>query len=256
MISSRKIVVVGGTGLIGSKVVELLRAGGHDTVVASSRNGIDAYTGKGLEQAMAGADAVIDVSNMVSFDRDVITDFFATSSRNLVEAARRAGVRHHVILSIVNADSLAANPYMAGKLAQEMAVTRSGQAYTIVRATQFYEFINTLVDAYSAHDVVSVPAIEFQPIAATDVAAALALISLEEPKNTTVDLAGPERGTFASFIETYLEASGDRRRTRADADLGYFGAPVTVRSLVPARDFIKGSITLADWLTTGAQRKS
>lgn len=246
----KKVVVIGGTGLIGSKAVKLLQDAGHDAVVASSRNGINAYTGEGLAKALAGADAVIDVSNMMSFDRQVITDFFATSSRNLTSAEQAAGVRQHVVLSIVNADGLAANPYMAGKLAQEEAVATSGQAYTIVRATQFHEFMETLVGAYSADGAVKVPDIDFQPVAAADVAAALVEAALGEAKNGAIDLAGPERAPFESFIRTYLDAKGDARPVTADAAVDYFGAPVAKGSLVPGGDFISGRITLAQWLRT------
>ncbi|CAN7726783.1 MULTISPECIES: SDR family oxidoreductase [Ensifer] len=248
MTKMKKVVVIGGTGLIGSKAVKLLQDAGHEAVVASSHNGINAYTGEGLAEALAGADAVIDVSNMMSFDKAVITDFFDTSSRNLTSAEQAAGVRHHVVLSIVNADRLAANPYMAGKLAQEEAVAASGQAYTIVRATQFHEFTETLVDAYSADGAVTVPDIDFQPIAAGDVAAALVEAALGEPKNGPVDLAGPERGPFGSFIRTYLNAKGDTRPVEADAAVDYFGAPVVTGSLVPGGDSIKGAITIAEWL--------
>lgn len=248
MSKMKKVVVIGGTGLIGSKAVKLLQDAGHEAVAASSRNGINAYTGGGLADALAGADAVIDVSNMMSFDTAVITDFFGTSSRNLTSAEQAAGVRHHVALSIVNADQLAANPYMAGKLAQEQAVASSGQAYTIVRATQFHEFIETLAGAYSADGVVNVPDIDFQPIAADDVAAALVEAALGEPKNGTVDLAGPERATFESFIRAYLGSKSDARPVAADAAVDYFGAPVVAGSLVPGGDYIKGRVTVAEWL--------
>lgn len=250
MSTLKKVAVIGGTGLIGSKAVKLLQDVGHEAIVASSRNGINAYTGEGLAEALAGADAVIDVSNMMSFDKAVITDFFDTSSRNLTSAEQAAGVRHHVVLSIVNADRLAANPYMAGKLAQEEAVAASGQAYTIVRATQFHEFTETLVGAYSADGAVKVPDIDFQPIAADDVAAALVEAALGEPKNRPVDLAGPERGPFGSFIRTYLNAKGDTRPVEADAAVDYFGAPVVTGSLVPGGDYLKGMMTFAEWLRT------
>ncbi len=250
MSTLKKVAVIGGTGLIGSKAVKLLRDAGHEAVAASSRNGINAYTGEGLAEALAGADAVIDVSNMMSFDKTVITDFFGTSSSNLTIAEKAAGVRHHVVLSIVNADQLAANPYMAGKLAQEETVAASGQGYTIVRATQFHEFIETLAGAYAADGVVKVPDIDFQPIAADDVAAALVEAALGEPKNGSVDLAGPERGPFESFIRTYLDAKGDARPVNADAAVDYFGAPVVAGSLVPDGDYVKGAITIAEWLRT------
>ncbi|CAN7604946.1 SDR family oxidoreductase [Neorhizobium sp. LjRoot104] len=248
MSKMKKVVVIGGTGLIGSKAVKLLQDAGHEAVAASSRNGINAYTGEGLEAALTGADAVIDVSNMMSLDKDVITDFFGTSSRNLTSAEQAAGVRHHVALSIVNADKLAANPYMAGKLAQEEAVASSGQAYTIVRATQFHEFIETLAGAYAADGVVKVPDIDFQPIAASDVAAALVEAALGEPKNGTVDLAGPERAPFESFIRAYLDAKGDGSPVTAVATVDYFGAPVAKGSLVPDGESIKGRVTVAEWL--------
>ncbi|MFK0335497.1 SDR family oxidoreductase [Rhizobium sp. NPDC090275] len=248
MTNLKKVVVIGGTGLIGSKAVKLLQDAGHEAVAASSRNGINAYTGEGLEAALTGADAVIDVSNMMSFDKAAITDFFETSSRNLTSAERAAGVRHHVLLSIVNADQLAANPYMAGKLAQEEAVVSSGQAYTIVRATQFHEFIETLAGAYAADGVVKVPDTDFQPIAASDVASALVEAALGEPKHATVDLAGPERAAFESFIRAYLAAKGDGNPVIADAAVDYFGASVAKDSLVPGGQYIKGRITIAEWL--------
>lgn len=250
MTKIKKVVVIGGTGLIGSKAVKLLQDAGQEAVAASSRNGINAYTGEGLAEALAGADAVIDVSNMMSFDKTVITDFFGTSSSNLTIAEKAAGVRHHVVLSIVNADQLAANPYMAGKLAQEETVAASGQAYTIVRATQFHEFLETLAGAYSTDGVVRVPDIDFQPIAADDVAAALVEAALGEPKNGTVDLGGPERATFESFIRTYLTSKGDARSVIADSAVDYFGTPVVMGSLVPSGNYIKGEITLAEWLRT------
>jgi uncharacterized protein YbjT (DUF2867 family) len=248
MTNLKKVVVIGGTGLIGSKAVKLLQDAGHEAVAASSRTGINAYTGEGLKDALAGADAIIDVSNMMSFDRQALVDFFGTSSRTLTSAEKAAGVRHHVVLSIVNADQLAANPYMAGKLAQEEAVASSGQAYTIVRATQFHEFLETLAGAYSANGVVKVPDIDFQPIAADDVAAALVEAALGEPRNGTVDLAGPERAPFNSFIRTYLTAKADGRPVAADTAVDYFGAPVIAGSLVPGGDYIKGRINLTEWL--------
>ncbi|WP_043061680.1 SDR family oxidoreductase [Brucella anthropi] len=248
MTKMKKVVVIGGTGLIGSKAVKLLQDAGHEAVVASSRNGINIYTGEGMAEALAGADAVIDVSNMMSFDKDVISDFFVTSSRNLTGAEKAAGVSHHVVLSIVNAEGLTINPYMAGKLAQEETVATSGQGYTIVRATQFHEFIETLVGAYSADGSVKVPDIDLQPIAADDVAATLVETALGEPKNGIIDLAGPERASFGSFIRMYLDAKGDAHVVEADFEVEYFGAPVVNGSLVPGGDYIKGRITLAEWL--------
>lgn len=248
MSKSKKVVVIGGTGLIGSKAVNLLQEAGHAVVAASSRNGINAYTGEGLAEALTGADAVIDVSNMMSFDKQIITDFFGRSSRNLTSAEHAARVSHHVVLSIVNADVLATNPYVAGKLAQEEAVAASDQPYTIVRATQFHEFLETLVSAYSADGAVTVPDIDFQPIAADDVAATLVEVALGAPQNGILDLAGPERAPFGYFIQTYLDAKVDARPVSTDAAVAYFGAPVVRGSLVPGGGFIKGSITLTEWL--------
>ncbi|MBW9056534.1 SDR family oxidoreductase [Rhizobium mesosinicum] len=248
MSTSKKFVVIGGTGLIGSKAVAILRNAGHDVVVASSRNGINAFTGEGLEAALSGADAVIDVSNMMSFDEPVLRNFFATSSRNLTAAEKAAGVRHHVVLSIVGTSDLVSNPYISGKQAQEEAVQASGQDYTIVRATQFYEFMDTLAEAYTADGAVTVPDIEFQPIAADDVAAALVRVALGNPHHGIVDLAGPDRAGFDEIMRTYLAAKGDRRSVRVDASLGYFGAPVTATSLVPMGAFMRGEIAFSDWL--------
>lgn len=250
MSNSKKIVVIGGTGLIGAKAVAILRSAGHEAVAASPSNGINAFTGEGLDNALAGADAVIDVSNMMSFDEPVIRNFFETSSLNLVAAEKTAGVQHHVILSIVGTDDLVANPYMSGKQAQERAVKGSGQDYTIVRATQFYEFMETLADAYTVEGSVRVPAIDFQPIAADDVAAALVKVALDKPRNGTVDLAGPDRAPFETLMRTYLATRGDKRSVSADASLGYFGAPVHVGSLVPAAIPHRGDITLEAWLRT------
>ncbi|RLL71585.1 KR domain-containing protein [Ochrobactrum soli] len=249
MTKMKKVVVIGGTGLIGSKVVKLLQDAGQNAVIASSRNGINAYTGEGLVEAIADADAVIDVSNMMSFDKEALVDFFGTSSRNLTNAEKAAGVRHHVVLSIVNADGLAANPYMAGKVVQEETVATSGQGYTIVRATQFHEFIETLAGAYAVDGGVKVPDIDFQPLAADDVAAALVETALGEPKNGIIDLAGPERASFESFIRAYLEARGDVPAIEADAEVDYFGAPVINGSLVPSGAYIEGRVTIAEWLT-------
>jgi len=248
MTRMKNVVVIGGTGLIGSKVVKLLQDAGQNAVIASSRNGINVYTGEGLAEALADADAVIDVSNIMSFDKEALVDFFGTSSRNLTSVEKAAGVRHHVVLSIVNADGLAANPYMAGKVVQEETVATSGQGYTIVRATQFHEFIETLAGAYAVDGGVKVPDIDFQPLAADDVAAILVETALGEPKNGIVDVAGPERASFESFIRRYLDAKGDAPAVEADAEVDYFGASVINGSLVPGGAYIEGRVTIAEWL--------
>ncbi len=248
MTKMKKVVVIGGTGLIGSKAVKLLQGADHEAVVASSRNGINVYTGEGLVEALADADAVIDVSNIMSFDKEALVGFFGTSSRNLTSAEKAAGVRHHIVLSIVNADGLGANLYMAGKVVQGETVATSGQGYTIVRATQFHEFIETLAGAYAVDGRVKVPDIDFQTLAADDVAAILVETALGEPKNGIIDLAGPERASFESFIRKYLEVKGDVPAVEAGSEVDYFGAPVVNGSLVPGGDYIKGRITIAEWL--------
>jgi len=248
----KKVVVVGGTGLVGSKIVAILREAGHEAVVASSRNGIDAFTGAGLEVAFTGADAIIDVSNMTSFDGPVLRNFFETSSRNVTAAGKAARVRHHVVLSIVGSERLVANPYMIGKWAQEETVKASGQDYTIVRATQFYEFIDTLAEAYTKDGAGGVPDVQFQPIAADDVAATLVSVALDNPRNDIVDLAGPDRASFESLMRNYLEAKGDFRKVSAEAGLSYFGATIDETSLVPTGHAIQGQLRLADYLVVAA----
>ena len=249
-----RIVVIGGTGLIGAKTVALLKNAGHDVVAASTRSGINALTGEGLESALEGAQVVIDTSNIMSFDLAEVKHFFETSSTNLLNAEKKAGVRHHVVLSIVGVQALAANPYLAGKVVQEDVVKRSGQPYTIVRATQFHEFISTLVDAYTVDGVARVPDIMFQPIAADDVAAALVVAALSQPINETVDIAGPELKPLSTFISKYLEAHGDKRDVVADPSIGYFGAPVSEKSLVPSGEVRVGTTTLASSLSTANEK--
>ncbi len=248
MSKSKKIVVIGGTGLIGSKAVALLRKAGHEVVAASPQSGVNTLTGEGLSGVMANTDAVIDVSNIASFDADTVRNFFETSGKNLIEAEKAAKVGHHVTLSIVGVDQLAANPYLAGKVVQEDIVKESGQPYTIVRATQFFEFITTLADAYTSEGVSKVPDILFQPIAADDVAAFLVEAALSAPSNGTVSVAGPGKAPFKAVVQTYLKATGDGRAVEADASATYFGAPVSATSLVPTGDAKQGATTLEAWL--------
>jgi len=254
MSAKMKIVVIGGTGLIGAKTVALLKNAGHEVVAASTRTGINALTGEGIQSALEGAQVVIDTSNIMSFDAAEVKHFFETSSTNLLKAEKAAGVRHHIVLSIVGVQALAANPYLAGKVVQEDVVKSSGQPYTIVRATQFHEFISTLVDAYTVDGVVRVPDIMFQPIAADDVASALVVAALSQPANETVDIAGPDLEAFSEVISEYLEAHGDKRDVVADSSLGYFGAPVSEKSLVPTGEARIGATTLASSLSTAKQK--
>ncbi|MBX9455456.1 MAG: NAD(P)H-binding protein [Rhizobium sp.] len=248
MSSPKKIVVIGGSGLIGTKVVALLKADGHDALAASPSTGINVYTGEGLDAALAGADAVIDTSNLLSFERDVVRDFFGTCSRNLAAAGKQAGVRHHVVLSIVGTDGLVSNPYLDGKMAQEAEVRSSGAPYTIVRATQFFEFLSTLAEAYTSDGVMRVPAISFQPIAADDVAALLVKTALSTPKNGILDIAGPELASFKAIMQDYLAGTPNAPDVIADKSVSYFGATVTESSLVPNRSATLGHTTVREWL--------
>lgn len=247
-----KIVVIGGTGLIGSKLVAILSASGHEVVAASPSKGVNTITGEGLAEALAGAAAVVDVSNAPSFDEKVVTDFFRTSSGNLAAAEAKAGVRHHVTLSIVGTDSVADLGYFRAKVEQERLIAQSGIPYTIVRATQFLEFLAGIADGHAdGHadgDTVRLAPVQFQPIAADDVATILAETALAQPLNGRIDIAGPDRGPFADIIGRYLKAVGDRRSAVGDPAARYFGGSVTEFSLVPTGPARLGWIGLTDWL--------
>lgn len=244
---SKKIVVIGGTGLIGSKTVALLRAAGQEVLAASPSSGVNALTGEGLDQALAGAHAVIDVSNLMSFDADVIIPFFETSSRNLAEAGRKAGVRHHIALSIVGVDRLDAQPYLRAKAAQEKAVAASGLPYTIVRATQFFEFIAGIADGHTVDGTVQAPDGLFQPIAADDVSRILAETALGAPLNAVLDIAGPDRAPFETVLREYLRLAGDARPVVTERGTAYFGQPIAETSLVPLSTPRLGAIGLKGW---------
>ena len=242
-----KIVVIGGTGLIGSKTVALLRQGGHEAVAASPQSGVNTITGEGLSQAMAGTQVVIDLANSPSFEDKAVLDFFETSGRNLLAAERAAGVGHHVALSIVAIDRTD-NGYFRAKVAQEKLIVASGIPYTIVRATQFLEFLGGIADSSADGNVVRLPPILFQPIAADDVAAIVADVALAGPRNGIVEIAGPERAPFNEFVARYLKAVGDRREVVRDPEAGYWGGRVEEHSLVPLGDARLGRIGLAEWL--------
>jgi uncharacterized protein YbjT (DUF2867 family) len=241
-----KIVVIGGTGLIGSKLVTKLRGAGHDTVSASLESGINTYTGKGLEQALDGAQVVIDVSNAPVLD-DTAVDFFHTSSRNIRNAETTAGVSHHVALSIVGIDRLPDSGYYRGKLAQEEAVQAASAPYTILRATQFFEFLERIADASTEGDTVRLPPV--QPEAADDVVAALADVAVSEPVNGIVELAGPEPFRLDELAGRVLSAKNDQRQVTSDADARYFGTELDYRSLIPGDNPRIASTRFEDWLT-------
>jgi len=242
-----KFAVIGGTGLIGAKTVAILRQGGHAVVAASPKSGINTITGEGLNQAMAGANVVIDLANSPSFESKAVMEFFKTSGRNIAAAAAAAGVAHHVALSIVATDRTD-NGYFRAKVAQENLVVASGIPYTIVRATQFLEFLGGIADAGADGNVVRLPPILFQPIAADDVAAMVAEVALAGPRNSIVEIAGPERAPFNDILARYLQAVGDPRAVVSDPDAKYWGGPVTEHSLVPLGEARLGRIGLDDWL--------
>lgn len=244
-----KIVVIGGTGMIGSKLVATLSASSHEVVAASPSKGVNTITGEGLAGALDGAAVVVDVSNAPSFDERVVTDFFRTSGGNLAAAEAKSGVRHHVALSIVGTDRVADLGYFRAKVEQERLIAQSGISYTIVRATQFLEFLAGIADGHAdGDDTVRLAPVQFQPIAADDVAAILAETALAQPLNGLIDIAGPDRGPFADIVGRYLTAVGDRRTAVSDPAARYFGGRVTEFSLVPTGPARLGQINLTDWL--------
>jgi uncharacterized protein YbjT (DUF2867 family) len=231
-----KILVIGGTGLIGKKLVARLRDAGHQAVPASPSSGVNSLTGEGLADAMAGADAVVDVTNSPSWEDAAVMNFFETSTRNLLRAEAAAGVRHHVALSVVGADRMPDSGFMRAKVAQE-ALIRSGDVpYTIVRATQFFEFVGAIADSGAAADggTVRLPHAMMQPICADDVAAALAEVATAPPVNGMVEVAGPDAIPMDDLVRRYLSKTADARPVVADPTAGYFGVPVDDRTLRPA----------------------
>src|ERR1700739_742774 len=242
-----KIVVIGGTGLIGSKTVAILRQGGHEVVAASPKSGVNSITGEGLKEATAGAQVVIDLGNSPSFEDKAVLEFFETSGRNLLAAEAAASVRHHVALSIVAIDRTD-NGYFRAKLAQEKLIEASGIPYTIIRATQFMEFLRGIAASSADGNIVRIPPILFQPIAADDVAPIVAEVALAAPRNGIVEIAGPERAPFNEIVARYLKAVGDPREVMRDPEARYWGGQVEERSLVPLGETRLGHIGLDEWL--------
>ncbi len=247
-----KIVVLGGTGLIGSKTVAILRQGGHEVVVGSPKSGVNSLTGEGLKEAMAGAQVVVDLTNSPSFEDKAVLEFFETSGRNVFAAETATGVRHHVALSIVGTDRSPDIGYFRAKVAQEKLIEASGIPYTIIRATQFMEFLGGIADSSMDGNVVRLSPGPFQPIAADDVAAAVADAAVAEPRRGIIEIAGPDRAPFNEIVARYLKAVGDPRQVVSDPEARYFGGRVEEHTLVPLGEVRLGRIGLDEWVRSHA----
>ncbi|WP_030608282.1 SDR family oxidoreductase [Streptomyces sclerotialus] len=248
-----KIVVIGGTGLVGSKVVGKLGGRGHEAVAASPGTGVNTLTGEGLTDALAGAQAVVDVSNSPSFEESAVLDFFTTSTRNLLAAEEAAGVGHHLALSIVGIEGLPDNGYFRAKVAQEQLIKRGPVPYSIVRATQFYEFVKGIADSATDGDTVRLPHVLIQPMAADDVAEAVARTAVEAPLKGTVEVAGPQQFRFDALVADALRAWHDPRTVVTDPHAPYFGSELSERSLVPDDGRAELAATrFDDWLRSAS----
>jgi len=243
-----KIVAIGGTGLIGSKSVAILRQAGHEVVAASPNTGVNTITGEGLEEVLAGTQVVIDLANSPSFEDKAVLEFFQTSGRNLLAAEAAAGVGHHVALSIVGTDRPPGNGYFRAKVAQEKLIVASGIPYTIIRSTQFMEFLRGIAADGAKDNTVRISTGLFQPIAADDGAAVVAEVALAAPRHVIIEIAGPERAPFYEIGARYLKAMGDPREVVPDPEARYFGGRLEERSLVPLGEARLGRIGLDEWL--------
>jgi uncharacterized protein YbjT (DUF2867 family) len=243
-----KLVIIGGTGLIGSKLVARLKEHGHQAVPAALDTGVNTLTGEGLAEALQGASVVVDVSNSPSFEEKAVMDFFTSSTRNLLKGAAAAGVSHYVALSVVGTERIPDSPYFRAKNAQETLIKDAGIPYSIVHATQFFEFIKRIADDATDGTTVRLPSVLIQPMAADDVASAVARIAVGAPLNGTVDVAGPQQFRFDELIRQGLVARNDPREVVVDPHARYFGAELGERSLVPAGEARLGEIRLQEWL--------
>ncbi len=250
-----KILVIGGTGLIGSKLVKLLLERGHEAIAASPATGVNTLTGEGLDAALAGVDTVVDVANSPSFEDRAVLEFFQTSGRNLLAAEARAGVRHHVALSVVGTQRLAESGYFRGKIAQEALIVAAGIPYTIVHSTQFFEFLGGIVQSGTEGTEVRLSPAYVQPIASDDVALAMADATLAPPVNGIVEIAGPERVRLAELAQRYMAKIGDARTVRADVGARYFGAQLHDDTLVPGAGPRLGKIGFETWFSRSGARK-
>jgi uncharacterized protein YbjT (DUF2867 family) len=252
-----KMIVIGGTGLIGSRLVALLQARGHETVAASPQSGVNTLTGEGLADALAGAQVVVDVANSPSFEDAAVLAFFETSGRNLLAAERAAGVGHHVALSVVGTDRLQQSGYFRAKAAQERLIRQGGVPYTIVQSTQFFEFVAGIAQSGTAADgkTVRLSPASIQPIASGDIAAAVAEAALAAPVNGVIEVAGPERFRLSDLVQTYLTAIHDPRTVVAEPGAHYFGAEIHDSTLVPGANPRLGTVCFKDWLAAQASAR-
>ena len=252
-----KIVVIGGTGLIGTKLVNNLRERGHEVVAASPSSGVNTFTGEGLAEVLIGAQVVVDVANAPQWDDKAVLNFFETAGRNLLAAETAAGVRHHVALSIVGADRLPASGYLRAKVAQENLIKASKVPFTIVRSTQFFEFVKGIAQSATEGQTVRLTPGMMQPIAADDVAAALTDVAVAEPVNGTIEIAGPEPIRMDEFVRQFLSATGDARKVNTDVHARYFGAELNDQSLVPGPGDKPrlGPTHYKDWLKRSSAQK-
>jgi uncharacterized protein YbjT (DUF2867 family) len=247
-----KIIVIGGTGLIGTKVVKNLRDKGHEVVAASPSKGINSVTGEGLAQALAGGQVVVDVANAPSWEDKAVLAFFETSGRNLLAGEAAAGVGHHVALSVVGTDRLLASGYFRAKMAQENLIKASSIPYTIVRSTQFFEFVSGIAQLATEGQTVRLPAAMMQPIVSDDVADVVVDVALAKPLNSTIDLAGPEPIRMDELVRQFLSANGDTRKVITDARALYYGINVNEQSLTPGENPRLGTTRFSDWLSRAA----
>ncbi|MBM7059604.1 SDR family oxidoreductase [Pseudomonas sp. UL073] len=247
-----KIVVIGGTGLIGTQVCNNLRLRGHEVIAASPNTGVNAVTGEGLQEALQGAQVVVDVANSPSFEDAAALAFFESAGRNLAAAEKAAGVSHHVALSVVGTERMLESGYFRAKMAQEKLIKSSGVPYSILRATQFFEFIGAIAQSGADGERIRLSTAALQPIASADVAAALAKVAEQDPHNRITEVAGPDRQPLVEFARTYLQHNGDPREVIGDPQAGYFGAVIDDRSLTPGDDPTLGATHFATWLKNAA----
>ncbi|WP_382160423.1 SDR family oxidoreductase [Hydrogenophaga sp. ANAO-22] len=244
------IVVIGGSGLIGRQLATLLRQAGHAVTAASPSSGVNAVTGEGLSEALAGAQVVVDVSNSPSFEDEAVMHFFRASTRNLLDASARAGVAHHVALSVVGSERVPASGYFRAKVAQEALIQEGRVPYTLVRATQFHEFLMSIAHVATEGQTVRLPSAPLQPIAASDVAEALADVAVQAPLNGTCEVAGPEAVPLDQLIRQLFQARQDPREVVSDPGATYFGSPLEGNALIPGPNARIGKVSLAQWLAS------